>query len=382
MEIKTIRKKKFFIRLFILLLITAAVFLLVKNDYILYDDTIGTVTSAEQEVKEVRKGFDGKREYEETYYLQTLTLKLRNGMHAGETLTAQHTCTSSGVYDTAYKKGDDVFVEKIMQAEDGSLTGTVTETKRDYVVATVAALLFILFLMVAGREGGMTIVSLLLNVVAFYVVLRLYLEGHNILFMTIPLVIFFTAMLLVFMHGFDKKTWVSLAAVLLTAGITTGIAGLILRFSTVDYEFMEYLIQPYDPVDAGYIFLSEILIGALGAIMDVVVTLVMTVDQIMLHNPETSKRSLWKSCRTVGDDVVGTMLGIMFFANVAASIPFLMLCMRNGFSFLTLLRYHSFFELARFLTGSIGIVLAIPVASFIAVTYYTHRQDRKAVKSC
>ena len=115
MEIKTIRKKKFFIRLFILLLITAAVFLLVKNDYILYNDTIGTVTSAEQEVKEVRKGFDGKREYEETYYLQTLTLKLRNGEHAGETLTAQHTCTSSGVYDTAYKKGDDVFVEKIGQ---------------------------------------------------------------------------------------------------------------------------------------------------------------------------------------------------------------------------------------------------------------------------
>ena len=275
-------------------------------------------------------------------------------------------------------------MEKIAAAEgkNGELTGNVTGTKRDYVVATVAALLFTLFLLVAGREGGMTIVSLLLNVAAFYVVLRLYLDGHNILFLTIPMVVFFTAMLLVFMHGLSRRTWVSLIAVLVTAAVTTLIAAVVLRFSVVDYEFMEYLIQPYDPVDAGYIFLAEILIGALGAIMDVVVTIVMTVDQIMLHNPDTDRRSLWKSCRTVGDDVVGTMLGIMFFANVAASIPFIMLCMRNGFSFLTILRYNSFFELARFLTGSIGIVLAIPVAAFVAVIWYTRKRDGKAVGSC
>ena len=111
-------------------------------------------------------------------------------------------------------------------------------------------------------------------------------------------------------------------------------------------------------------------------------TIVMTVDQIMLHNPKTDRRSLWRSCRTVGDDVVGTMLGIMFFANVAASIPFIMLCMRNGFSFLTILRYNSFFELARFLTGSIGIVLAIPIATFVSAVWYTHKRDGKAVRSC
>ena len=382
MKINELQKKTYIRKFLILLLVTAAVFLLVKNDYALYDQTIGTVKAVETVETDSKKGFDGKREYEEKYYEQTLTVKIRNGLHKGELLTATHTCTSSGVYDTEYNQGDDVFLEKIVAAKDGELTGNVTGTKRDYVVATVAALLFTLFLLVAGREGGMTIISLLLNVAAFYAVLRLYLNGHNILVLTIPMVIFFTAMLLVFMHGRNRKTWVSLIAVLVTAAITTGIAAIVLRFSTVDYEFMEYLIQPYDPVDAGYIFLAEILIGALGAIMDVVVTIVMTVDQIMFHNPETDRRSLWKSCRTVGDDVVGTMLGIMFFANVAASIPFVMLCMRNGFSFLTILRYNSFFELARFLTGSIGIVLAIPVAAFVAVVWYTHKRDGKAVKSC
>ena len=382
MEKEFTQEKTYIKRVLVLLLVTAAVFLLVKNDYALYEQTIGTVVGVENVETDTKKGFDGKREYEEKYYEQTLTIKIRNGVHKGGEMQAKHICTSSGVYDTEYKRGDDVFVEKIEAGEDSIFTCNVTETKRDYVVATVAALLFALFLLVAGKEGAMTIFSLVLNVAAFYVVLLLYLNGHNILYMTIPMVVFFTAMLLVFMHGWNRKTWVSLVAVLATAAITTGIAAIVLRYSNVDYNFMEYLIQPFDPVDAGYIFLAEILIGALGAIMDVVVTIVMTVDQITLHNPETTRKSLWKSCRTVGDDVVGTMLGIMFFANVAATIPFIMLCMRNGFSFLTILRYHSFFELARFLTGSIGIVLAIPVGAFVAVTWYTWKRDRKAVKSC
>lgn len=377
MKINELLKKTYIRKVLILLLVTAAVFLLVKNDYALYDQTIGTVKAVETVETDSKKGFDGKREYEEKYYEQTLTVKIRNGVHKGGEMQAKHICTSSGVYDTAYKKGDDVFVEKIEAGEDGIFTCNVTETKRDYVVATVAALLFALFLLVAGKEGSMTIASLVLNVAAFYVVLRLYLSGHNILFMTIPMVVFFTAMLLVFMHGWNRKTWVSLIAVLATAAVTTAIAAVVLQHSNVDYNFMEYLIQPFDPVDAGYIFLAEILIGALGAIMDVVVTIVMTVDQIVLHNPEADKKSLWKSCRTVGDDVVGTMLGIMFFANVAASIPFMMLCMRNGFHFLTILRYHSFFELARFLTGSIGIVLSIPIAAFVAVTWYRLRKEEK-----
>ena len=378
MKINELLKKTYIRKVLILLLVTAAVFLLVKNDYALYDQTIGTVKAVETVETDSKKGLDGKREYEEKYYEQTLTVKIRNGVHKGGEMQAKHICTSSGVYDTAYKKGDDVFVEKIEAGEDGIFTCNVTETKRDYVVATVAALLFALFLLVAGKEGSMTIVSLVLNVAAFYVVLRLYLNGHNILFMTIPMVVFFTAMLLIFMHGWNRKTWVSLIAVLATAAVTTVIAAVVLQHSNVDYNFMEYLIQPFDPVDAGYIFLAEILIGALGAIMDVVVTIVMTVDQIVLHNPEADKKSLWKSCRTVGDDVVGTMLGIMFFANVAASIPFMMLCMRNGFHFLTILRYHSFFELARFLTGSIGIVLSIPIAAFVAVTWYRLRKEGKS----
>ena len=63
--------------------------------------------------------------------------------------------------------------------------------------------------------------------------------------------------------------------------ITLAISALVIRFGDkIDYDFMDYLLMPYSQRDATFIFMSEILVGCLGAVMDVVVTVVMTVDQI------------------------------------------------------------------------------------------------------
>lgn len=380
-------KKKLVLKLAVLLLAVLAAAVFVKNDYGFYHQTIATVTQVEEVSAGTKDGFDGSFEYEEEYLTQTLTLTVRNGTYKGSAARAENSCTVSGVYDTRYETGDDVFVEKLEAAsgseEDGLLTCRVSGLKRDYFVVLVLALLFALFLAVGGKEGALTVLSLVLNILCFYWVLTLYLKGTNLLLMTIPMVLFFTAMLLFFMHGFNRRSVIALAATLCSVVLTTLTAWIVLRLSgNVDYEFMDYLVQPYEQRDADLIFLSEILIGCLGACMDIVVTITMTVDQIAAHNPQVTARELMRSCRTVGDDVVGTMLSIMFFSNVAAALPFIILSMRNGIAFATILRYHSFFEIARFLTGSIGIVLSIPAASLIAIWYYTRRAGRKEESPC
>ncbi len=380
--------KKMILKLAVLLLAVLATAVFVKNNYGFYDQTIATVTHVEEESAGSKDSFDGTYEYEEEYLTQKLALTVRNGQYKGSTVHAENSCTVSGVYDTRYEKGDDVFVEKLEKASGSdaggpALTCRVSGLKRDYFVALVLALLVSLFLAVGGKEGSLTVLSLVLNILCFYWVLTLYLKGVNLLLMTVPMALFFTAMLLFFMHGFSRKSVIALAATLCSVTLATLAAWLVLRLSgNVDYEFMDYLVQPYEQRDADLIFLSEILIGSLGACMDIVVTITMTVDQIAAHNPQVTARELVRSCRAVGDDVVGTMLSIMFFSNVAAALPFIILSMRNGIAFATILRYHSFFEIARFLTGSIGIVLSIPAASLIAIWYYTRHTSRKEAAPC
>lgn len=372
------KTKKMICSVLLFFLITAVIFFLTKNDYELYSQTIGKVTAVNDTLTKTKTGFDGTHEYKEKYYNQEITVRLMNGNHQGKTAKLTNTYAESTVYDTKYNVGNDIFVESLECASDSdTLTGKISGLKRDHYIALVLTLLFGLFLLIGGKKGTLTIFSLLLNMVVFYYMLVLYNQGINILLLSIPMVIFFTAMLLFFMHGISEKTLLSFAATMITVAVTTGIATLVIRFSSIDYTFMDYLQQPFDPVDAGYIFLSELLIGCLGAIMDVVVTVIMTVNQIVSHTPDLASRALIKSCRNVGDDVVGTMINIMFFTNIAASLPFFILSMRNGIAVLTILKYHVFFELSRFLVGSIGVVLSIPISGFLAAYYYKHKRKAK-----
>lgn len=354
-------------------IVSFTIVFLVMNDYCLYNTPIGKITSTKDNLTETKTGYDGNHEYKEKYYNQEISATIMNGEYKGQTIFLTNNYTFSGAYDTKYSKGDRVFIESITE-ENGTLTGKLTGAKRDYIVAFILTFLFGLFLLVGGKSGIMTILSLGINLITFYIVLVLYKNGTNILLASIPMSIIFTCLLLFFMYGRGEKTWLSLIATLISVGITALIAfGTMELAVPMDWDFMDYLNQPYDQADAGYIFMAELLIGCLGAVTDVVVTIVITVDQIVTANPQASKKSLFQSCRNVGDDIVGTMINVMFLTNIAASIPFFILSMRNGISMLTIIKYNVSFELVRFLCGSIGVVLAIPISALVA-TYFYKRQ--------
>ncbi|TDP58411.1 YibE/F family protein [Aminicella lysinilytica] len=397
-------RNKLIIKILLFVVCVCVVGVFTVNDYFLYDKPIGKITKVTNTYSETKDGYDGTYSYNEKYYDQTITATIMNGKYKGKIVTLTNEYGKSEVYDTKYSKGDRVFIEQIKHASKSgagaaaattsksgagaaaastsksgaALTGNISGTKRDWLVAIVLTILFGLFLLVGGKKGALTILSLVLNMGAFYVVLLLYTKGINILAMTIPMTIFFTAMLLFFMHGRSEKTMLSFVATIITILATTAIAAIVIHFGErIDYDFMDYLNQPYDQDDANLIFISEILVGCLGAVMDVVVTMVMTVDQITETGMDVTRRNYIDSCRAVGDDLVGTMINLMLFTNIAACIPRFVLFMRNGIAFTTILKYNVFFEVARFLTGSIGVVLAIPVSAAVAIWYY-----RKKVAKC
>lgn len=368
--------KKILFRILLFIVVLFGVWLFMENDFFLYQRPIGRViASSDHYVKTVSQSND-QHTYREKHYTQTLKCRIKNGKYKGKTVTVQNQYTASQVYDTKYEKNDFLFIDNIRRSESG-LRGNEAGTKRDTLIITVLSALFGLFLLVGGRRGALTIFSLALNMICFYFALLLYTKGVNILVSMVPLTAFFTAMLLFFMYGRNEKTWLAFSATLLSVAVTVLLAAAaIISGPRVDYDFMEYLPQPYEQMDVNFIFLSELMIGCLGAVMDVVVTMIMTMNQIAETGGDLSRRALLRSCRSVGDDLAGTMITLMFFTNIAARIPAFLLFLRNGIQFHTILRYQVYFELTRFLTGSIGIVTAIPVSAGIAVLYYQKKKQR------
>lgn len=384
------------------------VFIFMENNSFMYSKDICKITSVTERIYKVKENDDGDHTYKEKYIRQDIEAQLVNGKHKGHRVHLTNKYEKSRVYTTGYSKGDKIFVDNLSYVDsdrhkdtasaklsngstarksfDGgkayALTGSVAGAKRDTFVVMALAVLFGLFLLVGGSHGLLTIFSLLLNMGAFYVVLILHSKGTNILFTTIPMSIFFTAMLLFFMYGKNIRTYLSFFGTVITILITMLLSALVINFGgKIDYDFMDYLTMPYSQRDATFIFLSEILVGSLGAVMDVVVTIVMTVDRISATAIAPERKDFIASCRAVGDDLIGTMTALMFFTNIAACLPNFILSLRNGIAFRTILRYNTFFETARFLTGSIAIVLAIPIASYIAIHHYMKKRKPQPLKA-
>lgn len=370
------KKKLLIVHILIFVIALIVTYVFMENNSFLYEKDIGKVVSVKESTYRTVTGDDGKHTYQEKYIRQTLKVQMLNGRAKGKILLSENEYEKSEVYTTRLASGDKIFIEKISQ-KNGKLRGLFGGIKRDTFIVMVLVTLFGLFLLIGGKHGILTIFSLILNMAAFYFVLVLYLKGINLLYTTIPMSIFFTAMLLFFMYGKSNRTYLSFFATIVTVIITLLISAIVIySVGKIDYDFMDYLIMPYSQRDANFIFMSEILVGCLGAVMDVVVTMIMTVDQISETAKSPGRNEFIISCREVGDDLVGTMITLMFFTNIAASIPNIILSMRNGIGFMTILKYNSFFELARFLTGSISVVLAIPISGAIAIYYYRRKNSK------
>ena len=313
-----------------------------------------------------------EREYKnkEKRIKQTIKGEIVNGSHKGKSIELSHKYYSSQVYDDKYSQGDKVFIEK---SEEGY---SITGLKRDYYTVFMMSALLSLLVIVAGFKGFTTFISLIINLIILWLALKLHLQGVNLVLVTTVSVILFAFMLLVFNTGLSKKTYSAMISTILTLFASIAVMLIVMKVSpSPNYEFFEYLPQPYDVYDAKLIFISSIIITGLGAVMDIAVTMTSLVSEILRKNPKVSAEELKKSCTKVGDDVLGTMINVVFFSNVAAAIPFFILSLKNDIDIDKVLKYNVFFDIVRFLTGSIATVLAIPVAALVAVKMFRKREE-------
>lgn len=360
-------KKLSIIKASAIIFISLLLFFLVYNDYNLYHSPIAKITSVQETFLYSRDSSSGNTE---NYYRQDITAKIKNGEHKNQLVSLQNTYGQSLVYDDKYTVGTSLFIDKIEESKSG-LIANISEVKRDYYIAAVVLILINLLIFVGGMRGFYTILCLIINILLFYSMLLLNYKGMNILVLSTMMSVLFSSIVLFLINGKNKNTFICLCATLASIAFVTLLAFIVMKFTPdIDYEFLEYLIHPYERSDADLLFLSEILMGCVGAIIDISVTITSCASELLRKNMNISRKALISSCREVSEDITGTMINMVFFTNVSSCIPLFIISMQNDIGFMTVIRYNVFFEVARFLTGSIGIVAAIPFS--ILAVYLLH----------
>ena len=324
------------------------------------------------DAKRLRQAFhrscDGVLSDKENYYVQTITANILNGEYKGKTATLSNQYTDSNVRDEAYAVGDQLLVDL---ARDGT-TGKILEQKRDTLVYLLVAVLLIGLIAVADRAGFFSFLSVCINLVLLLFALRCYLTGWNIMALTACMIFLFTVLSLLIGNGVNRRSLLAIVVTLLSIVVTAGIY-LLVRAVTpaLQYQMLEYAVVPDD---LSALFFCETMVGGLGAVMDVAISLISTADELLEQNPHIAYDQLRKSVRTVSDDIMGTMVNVLFFTYICGGLPGMLLMLRNAMTMSFVWEYVLSFEMVRFLAGSIGLVLAVPITQLV-LRVWVKRQE-------
>ncbi|MBD3362789.1 hypothetical protein GF362_03660 [Candidatus Dojkabacteria bacterium] len=271
--------------------------------------------------------------------------------------------------------GDEVFLEvmRTYEGESYSIVGVVREN-----AILMLLILFVLITIAIARLQGLgSIVGLLISVlVLFLITIPMILKGWN------PIVAGYIGAGLVLIssvylsHGFNPKTTTALISTFIGLIITSILALFFIELTELtgfgqDEAFFLMTDIKEDINTKGILFVS-IIIGGIGLIDDVTVNQISAMQQIFTANPGISRKDLFKKAMFMGRDHIASMVNTLFIAYAGASMPLIMILRARNVSFGDIINEEVFAEeIVRTVVGSIGLILIVPITSYIASVLIT-----------
>ncbi len=308
---------------------------------------------------------------------QHLRLEVLKGERKGEKIEVNNINNLDVVSADVYKIGDKVILMESVDI-DGESNFQVIDRVRTGSLWWLA-LLFALIVIVVGKFKGLkSLVGLFLSfVVIMKFIIPQILAGSNPLLIGIIGAFIILLLLIYITEGFNKISHISTIAIFLSLLITGCLAIFFTNISKLTGGGMDevlYLIGVGEKIiNLKGLLLTGIIIGALGVLDDVVVSQVSLVREIKIANSELSNKQVYKKAMKVGITHIGAMTNTLFLAYVGVSLPLLLLFSVNNPPFISVSDVFNneliATEIVRTLTGSIGLVLAAPIATLLAVRF-------------
>ena len=312
----------------------------------------------------------------------TFEAEITNGDEKGQIVSAYQNINSMMPSDLKEVEVGDKVIILEETLDDAIAEWTLLEYNRSDALV-VLGIIFLVIIILFGRiKGFNTILSLVFTVLSIFIVfIPAILSGKNIYIWSIVTCVFITVMTLLIVNGANKK---SLAAGIgclggvVVAGILTVIMDNIIKLTGYVDENSVYLVylNEENPIDLKAIIFSSIIIGAIGAIMDVAVDISVALKEIADKVKDSSFHSIVKSGFTIGRDILGTMSTTLILAYIGSSLSVVLLLVAYNSSLTYLFnREMIVVEILQALVGSLGILFTIPLTSIICAVLYTRNRD-------
>ncbi len=234
-------------------------------------------------------------------------------------------------------------------------------------------LIFLALLLVFGRTKGLlSLISLILTGIIIYIFfIPLVLKGYNIMFLTIFTAIAIIIISFIIISGFSKKSLISILGTvfgIISAVVLSEIfCKICVITGAVSEEAFLLVSENGINIDFAELFISGIIIGTIGVVMDVSMSITSFAFELKENSPKISFSKLVSSCLNVGKDMMATMINTLILAYVGTSLPLLFVFVTSSSSITYAINTETVAgEIIRSLCGSIGLILTVPLTSIFA----------------
>ena len=305
---------------------------------------------------------------------QVVMVHMTTGVRAGQEM---RTTSSSGyLFGAGCTVGMKVVVLQSVAGE--SIITTVYAQDRGGVIYLFAALYLLVLCLVGGKQGIKGALGLVFTFLCIlFVYLPLVYRGFSPFWVAVLVCVVTTVVTLYLIGGPTKKTLVAAGgtiASVIIAGVAATLFSMASGISGWNVSDIESLLTLWNVADiqVGGLLFSGLLISSLGAVMDVAMSIGSAIGEIHAQNPAISSRDLFRAGIHVGRDMMGTDSNTLILAFAGGSVSMLLLDYAYDLPYLQIINSNNIgIAIMQGLSGSFGIVLAVPITVLLAVAAYT-----------
>ena len=316
---------------------------------------------------------------------QLLLVDVLSGQYAGEQLLVKNFV--GPLYGVPVQLHDEVALI-ISTYSDGQHMATVFEYNRIPALMIVLGLFFLVTVLVGRKTGMKSLLALVLTVLClFTILLPLLLRGAPTLPTVFLVCVYITVVSFVILGGVQRKSLCAMLGTVAGTGLALLFALLAQKLCRVDglriseVEPLLQLRQSGTPIGLRGLLVAGVVISALGAVMDVAMSIASALEEVHAANPELGFGRLFRSGMNIGQDLVGTMTNTLILAFLGSSFTLILYLFSLGLSRYQLLpSAYLAIETISGVSSSIGMILAIPLTAAVSALWLSRDKKKETAK--
>lgn len=232
-------------------------------------------------------------------------------------------------------------------------------------------ILFALMTIIGGKRGLKSFFTLITNFIILLIMFILIINKVDPIKVTIFACIIISCITLFYINGVNVKTVAALISIImavLLAMIITYKIGVDAKIQGIGEDQAEIVLNYFnkDNLDFSKIFICQVLIGLIGAIIDVSISISSSMYELYKSDLSMTKQSILISGMNIGKDILGTMTNTLLFAYISGFMVLALYFNKIHYSITEIANTRVFCsDIFQILCSGIGIVLIIPITAFI-----------------